>query len=58
MVVELKAFFFKTLYQWVVAYNCLHISSFLNFLYFIFYFSVKVFLLFISYVLELHPFAF
>lgn len=31
MMVELKAFF-KTLYQWTVAYDCLHISSFLKFL--------------------------
>jgi hypothetical protein len=31
MVVELKAFFFKTLYQWTNAYDCLHISSFPDF---------------------------
>jgi hypothetical protein len=30
-VVELKAFFFKTLYQWIVAYDCLHISNCLDF---------------------------
>jgi hypothetical protein len=28
MVVELKVFFFNTLYHWKAAYNCFHISSF------------------------------
>jgi hypothetical protein len=31
MVVKLKAFFFNTLFQWMVAYKCFHISSFHDF---------------------------
>jgi hypothetical protein len=42
--VELKAFF-KTLYQGIVAYDCLHISF------------GQVFLLYTSCVLGEHPFA-
>jgi hypothetical protein len=33
MVTELKAFFFKTLYHWMTAYSCLHISSVHEFFY-------------------------
>jgi hypothetical protein len=32
MVAELKALFFHTLFEWIAAYDCLHISSFCDFL--------------------------
>jgi hypothetical protein len=51
--VKLKAFFFKNLYQWIVAYDCLHISNFLDLLFPI----GQVFLLYISYILRQCPFA-
>jgi hypothetical protein len=36
-VVELKAFFFHTLFQWIVAYDSFYISSFHDFFIFISY---------------------
>lgn len=42
---ELKAFFFKTLYHWMVAYDCFCISSFQDFLYF-FFFLISVFIVY------------
>jgi hypothetical protein len=32
IVAELKALFFHTLFEWIAAYDCLHISSFCDFL--------------------------
>jgi hypothetical protein len=37
--VELKALFFRTPFQWMVAYDCFHISSFHVFFFNLFSFS-------------------
>jgi hypothetical protein len=38
--VKLKAFFFKTPYQWTTVYDCLQLSNFLDFFFF-FWLSVS-----------------
>jgi hypothetical protein len=47
MVVELKAFFFKTVYLWTTTFDGLHITNFLDFLDLLSFFGY-VFLLYTS----------
>jgi hypothetical protein len=42
-VVELKAFFFHTLFQWIVAYDSFYISSFHDFFIFIYFYLLYSF---------------
>ena len=55
-VVELKAFFFNTLYQWMVAYECFHISSFhaLFGLFFLFWLGVSLVYFLCTWMRPLH----
>jgi hypothetical protein len=42
IVAELKALFFHTLFQWIIAYDCFHISSFHDFFLSLFFFWLGV----------------
>jgi hypothetical protein len=56
-VVELKNVMFKSLYTWISAYNNMHFSSSSNFWIFVLFLYIMGSLLYISCVLELHPYA-